>query len=140
MAYWIRSLLWGGGGDLEDLPLRYHGRTHFGLYIAIEHLLPGTYRGHMPKFRPQSQKLNKILRFENLVITRSFFLLTHENWHKLFQNVYVFFHWFQIAICRWRTRRNLILFLRNNLIDHSLHRKVSYRGKTFFILISSVGK
>ena len=25
--------------------------SHFGLYIAIDHLLPRTYRGHMPKFR-----------------------------------------------------------------------------------------
>ena len=61
-----------GGGLKDPLPLRYHGRTHFGLYIAIEHLLPGTYRGHMPKFRPKSQKLNEILRFENLEITRFF--------------------------------------------------------------------
>ena len=75
MAYRIRSLLWGGGGDLEDLPLRYHGRTHFGLYIAIEHLLPGTCRGHMPKFRPKSQKLKKILRFEKI-----FFCCHTKSW------------------------------------------------------------
>ena len=65
------------GGGLKDPPppLRYHGRSHFGLYIAIEHLLPGTYRGHMPKFRLKSQKLNEILRFENLEITRFFSLV-----------------------------------------------------------------
>ena len=69
MAYLIRLLLWEG---VLNTPLRYHGRSHFGLYIAIEHLLPGTYRGHMPKFRLKSQKLNEILRFENLEITRFF--------------------------------------------------------------------
>ena len=30
--------------------LRYHGGSHFGLYIAIDHLLTQTYRGHVPKF------------------------------------------------------------------------------------------
>ena len=69
MAFRIRWLLWGG---VLKTPLRYHGRSHFGLYIAIEHLLPGTYRGHMQKFRLKSQKLNEILRFENLEITRFF--------------------------------------------------------------------
>ena len=39
-------------------------------YVAIDHLLPGTYRGHMPKFRLISLKLNKILRFENFEIMR----------------------------------------------------------------------
>ena len=59
----------GGRGVLEPLPpLRYHGRSHFGLCIAIQHLLPGIYRGRMPKFRLKSQKLNEILRFENFEI------------------------------------------------------------------------
>ena len=39
-----------GGGGLKDPPLRYHGWSHFGLYIAIHHLLTRTNRGHMPKF------------------------------------------------------------------------------------------
>ena len=43
--------------------LRYHRRCHFGLYIAIDHLLTRTYRGHMPKFGLKSQKFNEILRF-----------------------------------------------------------------------------
>ena len=49
-----------------------HWRSHFGLYISIDHLLPGTYRGHMPKFWLESQKLKEILRFENFEITRFF--------------------------------------------------------------------
>ena len=53
-------------------PTTYHGRSHFGLCIAIDHLLPGTYRGHMPKFRLKSEKLNEMLRFENFEITRFF--------------------------------------------------------------------
>ena len=56
----------------DPIPLRYHGRSHFGLYIAIDHVLPGTYRGHMPKFRLISLKLNEMLRFENFEITRFF--------------------------------------------------------------------
>ena len=60
------------GGGLKDPPFRYHGRSHFGLYIAIDHLLPGTDRGHMPKFRLKSKKLDEILRLENLEITRFF--------------------------------------------------------------------
>ena len=28
---------------------RYHGRSHFGLYISIDHLLTGTYRGSHAK-------------------------------------------------------------------------------------------
>ena len=47
-AYWILWLL-RLGGDVLKTPLRYRGRSHFGLYIAIDHLLPGTYSGHMPK-------------------------------------------------------------------------------------------
>ena len=50
----------------------YHGRSHFGLYISIDHLLLGSYRGHMPRFRLKYQKLNEILRFENFEITRFF--------------------------------------------------------------------
>ena len=50
----------------------FHGRSHFGLFIAIDHLLPGTYRGHMPKFVLKSQKLNERLRFENFEIMRFF--------------------------------------------------------------------
>ena len=52
--------------------LTYDRRSHFGLYIVIEYLLPGTYRGHMPKLRLKSQKLNEILRFEDLKTTRFF--------------------------------------------------------------------
>ena len=54
-AYRIRWLLRGRG--LKDPPLRYHGRSHFGLYIAIDHLLTWTYKGHMPQFGLKSQKL-----------------------------------------------------------------------------------
>ena len=53
-------------------PLRYHGKSHFGLYIAIDHLLPGTYRGHMPIFRLISLTLNEILRLENFEKMRFF--------------------------------------------------------------------
>ena len=52
--------------------LRYHGRSHFWLYIVIDHLLKRTYRGHMSKFRLKSQKLNEILKLENLETTRFF--------------------------------------------------------------------
>ena len=52
--------------------LRYHGRSYFGPFIAIDHLLTGTYRGHMPKFVLKSQKFNEILRFVNFEITRFF--------------------------------------------------------------------
>ena len=67
-SYGISDLVAATGG------VRYHGRSHFGFYIAIDHLLPGTYRGHMPKSRLKSQKLNEILRFENLEI---FFFCCH---------------------------------------------------------------
>ena len=53
-AYRILWLLRGGG--ILKSSLKYLGRSHFGLYIAIDHLLPWTYKGHMPKFRLKSQK------------------------------------------------------------------------------------
>ena len=51
---------------------RYHRRSYVGPYIAIDHLLTGTYRGHMPKFGLKFQKLNEILRFLNFEIKRFF--------------------------------------------------------------------
>ena len=32
----------GGRGLKDPPPLRYHGKSHFGPYIAIDHLLTGT--------------------------------------------------------------------------------------------------
>ena len=68
----IKSLKWfllwylrGGGEHL--FPYRY-GRTYF----AIDHLLTGTYRSHIPKLVLKSQKLNEMLRFVNFEITRFF--------------------------------------------------------------------
>ena len=55
-------------GLKDPPPLKYHGRSHFGLYIAIT----GIYRGHMPKFRPKSQKCKETLRSINFEITRFF--------------------------------------------------------------------
>ena len=60
-----------GRGGLKNPP-RYHGRSHSGLYIAVDHLLPGTYRGHMPIFRLISLTLNEILRLENFEKMRFF--------------------------------------------------------------------
>ena len=49
-------------------------------YIAIDHLLTGKYRGHMPKYGLKSQKLNEILRFVNFEIMRFFpFVDTRES-------------------------------------------------------------
>ena len=45
IAYQILYLLRRGG----DPPIRYRGRSHFGPHIAIDDILVGTYRGHMPK-------------------------------------------------------------------------------------------
>ena len=50
---------------LKNPPLRYHGRSHFGLYITIDHLLTKAYRGPMPKFGLKSQKFKEIWRFAN---------------------------------------------------------------------------
>ena len=71
-SYGISDFVAAMGGGVLKTPLRYHGRSHFGLYIALDHLLTGTYRGHMPKFGLKSQKLNEILRFVNFEITRFF--------------------------------------------------------------------
>ena len=69
-------------------------------HIAIDHLLLGTYRGHMPKFILKSQKLNEILRFENFEITRFRHTLTHENSHSSlnFQDTGLIF-WISSCLC-----------------------------------------
>ena len=68
-------------GGVSDTPPGNQGRSFFRPHVAKSYFETYKSYDHMQKFRPLSQKLSKISRFEKFEFLRFCLTLTHRNCH-----------------------------------------------------------